>query len=325
MPKAIGLISGGLDSLVAARILLDQGVELIGLSFETPFFGPGAAKRIAVQLGIPLTVMEISEEHLKIVMNPPHGYGSAMNPCIDCHALMIRKAGQIMEEKGYDFIFTGEVLNQRPMSQNRQSLQLVAKLSGYSEFLLRPLSAKLLPETKAERESIVERERMLDIQGRSRKRQLALAQARNLTEFGAPAGGCLLTEQGFTVKLRELFAKGNFDLRDVRLLKMGRHFRIGSVKVVLGRNEEENRKIKEMTREGDILLSAEHFPGPVALVCGGGAEEVLRQAAGICAAFSDVQGSEEMPELLLKGECEARIRPPLLSRTQIREFAIGGE
>jgi tRNA U34 2-thiouridine synthase MnmA/TrmU len=325
MSKAIGLISGGLDSLLAARVLLDQGIELLGLSFETPFFGPGTAKRIAVQLGIPLRVMEISEEHLKIVMNPPHGYGSAMNPCIDCHALMIRKAGQIMEEEGYDFIFTGEVLNQRPMSQNRQSLQLVAKLSGYSEFLLRPLSAKLLPETRVEREGIVDRQGMFDMQGRSRKRQLALARARNLAEFGAPAGGCLLTERGFSVKLRELFEMGNFDLRDVKLLKLGRHFRIGSVKMVLGRNEEENQKIKEMRRDGDVLLSAEHFPGPVALVCGGAGEEVLRQGAGICAAFSDVQGSEEMPELLLEGKYEARIRPPLLSRAQIREFAIGGE
>jgi len=325
MSKAIGLISGGLDSLLAARVLLDQGIEVLGLSFETPFFGPGTAKRIAVQLGIPLRVMEISEEHLKIVMNPPHGYGSAMNPCIDCHALMIRNAGQIMEEEGYDFIFTGEVLNQRPMSQNRQSLQLVAKLSGYSEFLLRPLSAKLLPETRVEREGIVDRGRMLDIQGRSRKKQLALAQDYGLVEFGTPAGGCLLTERGFSVKLRELFEMGNFDLRDVRLLKLGRHFRIGTVKMVLGRNEEENQKIKEMRRDGDVLLSAEHFPGPVALVCGGAAEEVLRQGAGICVAFSDVHGSEEMPELLLEGKYEARIRPPLLTRAQIREFAIGGE
>jgi tRNA-specific 2-thiouridylase len=325
MSKAIGLISGGLDSLLAARVLLDQGVEVLGLSFETPFFGPGTARRMAIQLGIPLRVMEISEEHLKIVMNPPHGYGSAMNPCIDCHVLMIRKAGQIREQEGYDFIFTGEVLNQRPMSQNRQSLQLVAKLSGYSEFLLRPLSATLLPETRVEREGIVDRQGMLDIQGRSRKRQLALAQDYGLVEFGTPAGGCLLTERGFSVKLRELFEMGNFDLRDVRLLKLGRHFRIGTVKMVLGRNEEENQKIKEMRRDGDVLLSAEHFPGPVALVCGGAAEEVLRQGAGICVAFSDVQGSGEMPELLLEGKYEARIRPPLLTRAQIREFAIGGE
>ena len=325
MSKAIGLMSGGLDSLLAARILWDQGVELLGLSFETPFFGPGTAKRNAVHLGIPLRVLEISEEHLQIVMNPPHGYGSAMNPCIDCHALMIRKAGQIMEEEGHDFIFTGEVLNQRPMSQNRQSLQLVAKLSGYSEFLLRPLSAKLLPETRMEQEGIVDRQRMLDIQGRSRKRQLALARSRGLTEYGAPAGGCLLTERGFSVKLRELFERGNFDLRDVRLLKLGRHFRIGSVKIVVGKNAEENQRIREMAKAEDIILSAEHFPGPVALVCGGAAEEVLMQGAGICAAFSDVRGSEEMPELLLQGKYEARIRPLRLRPAQIREFAIGGE
>jgi len=324
MPKAIGLISGGLDSLLAARILKDQGIELQGLSFETPFFGPGRARRIAAQLGIPFTVMEISEEHLRIVKDPPHGYGSAMNPCIDCHALMIGKAGEMMEEKGYDFIFTGEILNQRPMSQNRQSLLLVARLSGYSDFLLRPLSAKLLPETRVEREGIVDRNRMLDIQGRSRKRQLALAQDYGLVEFGAPAGGCLLTEQDFSVKLRELFGAGNFALRDVRLLKLGRHFRIGSVKIVVGRNEEENQKIKEMRGEGDVLLSAEHFPGPVALVCGAATEEILRQAAGICAAFSDAQ-REEIPQIWVRGKYERRIQPPCLSRTQVREFAIGGK
>ena len=324
MPKAIGLISGGLDSLLAARILLDQGIGLLGLSFETPFFGPGAAKRIAVQLGIPLRVMEISEELLKIVMNPPHGYGSAMNPCIDCHALMIHKAGQIMEGEGYDFIFTGEVLKQRPMSQNKQSLRLVAKLSGYSEFLLRPLSAKLLPETKLERERIVDRQRLLDIEGRSRKRQLALAQDYGLAEFGPPAGGCLLTERGYCVKLKELLGSGYFDLTDVRLLKMGRHFRIGSAKIVVGRNEEENQRIREMAKVEDIILSAEHLPGPVALVCGGTSREVLLKAAGICAAFSDVRG-DNVAEIWVKGRHEEKIRPPRLSRSQIREFAIGGE
>jgi tRNA U34 2-thiouridine synthase MnmA/TrmU len=324
MPKAIGLISGGLDSLLAARILKGEGIELQGLSFETPFFGPGRAKRTAAQLGIPLAVKDISEEHLRIVKHPPHGYGSAMNPCIDCHALMIAKAGEMMEEKGYDFIFTGEILNQRPMSQNRQSLLLVARLSGYSDFLLRPLSAKLLRETRVEREGIVDRNRMLDIQGRSRRRQLALARDYGLVEFGAPAGGCLLTEQDFSVKLRELFEAGNFDLRDVRLLKLGRHFRIGSVKIVVGRNEEENQKIKEMRGEGDVLLSAEHLPGPVALVCGAGTEEILRQAAGICAAFSDAR-REEISPIWVRGKHERRIQPPRLSRTQIREFAVGGK
>jgi tRNA U34 2-thiouridine synthase MnmA/TrmU len=247
-----------------------------------------------------------------------------MNPCIDCHALMIRKAGEMMEEKGYDFIFTGEILNQRPMSQNRQSLLLVARLSGYSDFLLRPLSAKLLPVTRVEREGIVDRERMLDIQGRSRKRQLALAQDYGLVEFGAPAGGCLLTEQGFSVKLRELFETGNFDLRDVRLLKVGRHFRIGSIKIVVGRNEEENERIREMAKAEDIILSAEHLPGPVALVCGGASREVLLKAGGICAAFSDVRG-DNVPEIWVKGRYEEKIRPPCLSRDQIREFAIGGK
>jgi tRNA-uridine 2-sulfurtransferase len=325
MSKAIGLISGGLDSLVAARILMEQSVQLLGLTFETPFFGPGGARRTAAQLGIPLVVQEISEEHLAIVRHPPHGYGSAMNPCIDCHALMIRKAGERMKQEGLDFIFTGEVLNQRPMSQTRQSLLLVARLSGYAEFVLRPLSARLLPETNMERAGLVDRQRMLDIQGRSRKRQLSLARFHGLAEFGTPAGGCLLTERGFSAKLRELLERGNFDLRDVELLKIGRHFRIGPVKIVIGRNEEENQKIKQMARGGDFLLSAEHVPGPVALICGGSSDEILTEAAGICAAFSDSRNGEEIPEVLVCGKTERRIRPPRRSRAALRKLAVGGE
>lgn len=322
MPKAIGLISGGLDSMLAARILMDQEIQLLGLSFETPFFGPEKAKRSAAQLGIPLTVKEITQEHLEIVRKPLHGYGSAMNPCIDCHALMVYKAGEMMEADGFDFIFTGEVLNERPMSQTRQSLLLVARLSGYFDFLLRPLSARLLPETKAEREGVVDRQKLLDIQGRSRKRQLALAKLYGLTEFPTPAGGCLLTDRGFSIKLRELLESGNYEVRDIKLLKMGRHFRIGGVKVVIGRDEQENQKIKDMAGEGEILLSAEHIPGPLALVCGEASEGILGQAAAICAAFSDAQWNGEMPEIFVSGRHEGRIRPSRLSRDRIEEFRI---
>jgi len=322
MSKAIGLISGGLDSILAARILLDQKIELLGLSFETPFFGPAEARQSAGQLGISLVVLDITEEHLKIVMYPPHGYGAAMNPCIDCHALMIRKAGEMMEAEGYDFVFTGEVLNERPMSQNRQSLSLVAKLSGYADLLLRPLSARLLPETRAEREGMVDREGLLDLQGRSRKRQLALAEGYGLTAFGTPAGGCLLTDRGYSMKLRELLGRGDFDLRDLKLLRVGRHFRIGGIKVILGRDREENHQIKGMARKGDILLSAEHVPGPVALVCGGAPEEALLQAAGICAAFADVPATGEIPEIWVEGAHEGRIRPPRLSKDRVQSLRI---
>ena len=322
MPKAIGLISGGLDSVLAARLLMDQEIGLTGLSFQTPFFGPDQARRATAQLGIPLLVKEIGGEHLEIVRRPPHGYGSAMNPCIDCHALMIRKAGEMMVEEGHDFIFTGEVLNERPMSQNRQSLSLVAKLSGYADFLLRPLSARLLSETRMERKGLVDRERLLDLQGRSRRRQLALAQAYGLTEFSAPAGGCLLTDKGFSKKLKELFARGSFDLRDMELLKVGRHFRIQELKVIVGRNAAENQRLKELAREGDTLLSAEHLPGPIGLVRGETSEDLLLQAAGVCAAFSDSQEEDTAPEIEIWGRHKGRLRPPRLSRQQVDKFRI---
>jgi len=322
MVKAIGLISGGLDSMLAARVLLDQRIRLVGLCFQTPFFGPEKAKRAGAQLGIPLVVKEITEEHLEIVKAPAHGYGSAMNPCIDCHALMIRKAGEMMEAEGFDFIFTGEVLNERPMSQTKQSLALVARLSGYSDFLLRPLSARLLPETRMEREGLVNRQGLLDLQGRSRKRQLALANSYGLTGFPNPAGGCLLTDRGFSAKLRELLARGKFDLRDVWLLQVGRHFRLGPVKVIVGRNKEENEKIRNWARKGDILLSAEHFPGPLALVCGEPPRGVLEQAAAICAVLADPPEKGRSPEIWVLGRQEGRIRPPRLTREEIEKFRI---
>ncbi|MDH7500241.1 MAG: tRNA 4-thiouridine(8) synthase ThiI [candidate division NC10 bacterium] len=322
MAKAIGLISGGLDSLLAARVLLDQKIRLLGVCFQTPFFGAEKAKQAAARLGIPLMVQDITEEHLRIVKKPAHGYGSAMNPCIDCHALMIQKAGERMKAEGFDFVFTGEVLNERPMSQTRHSLALVARLSGYSDFLLRPLSARLLPETRMEREGLVNRQGLLDLQGRSRKRQLALAKAYGLAEFPNPAGGCLLTDRGFSARLRELLKRGDFDLRDLWLLQVGRHFRLGPVKVIVGRNEEENRRIRNYAREGDILLSAEHFPGPLALVCGEAPDEILEQAAAICAALADPPGKGRSDEIWVLGGRGGRIRPPRLSREEMEKFRI---
>jgi hypothetical protein len=308
--------------MLAARVLMDQGVQLVGLSFETPFFGAERAKRVAAQLGVLLVVRDVTAEHLEIVKKPPHGYGSAMNPCIDCHALMIRKAGEMMEAEGFDFVFTGEVLNERPMSQTRRSLALVARLSGYGDHLLRPLSAKLLPETKMEREGMVDRHRLLDLQGRARRRQLSLAKGYGFTEFATPAGGCLLTDRAYSARLRELLAREGYDQRDLRLLKIGRHFRLGPVKVIIGRNKEENQKLKGWMREGDVLLSAEHFPGPLALVCDGGPREVLLQAAAICAALADPPREKERPEVWVMGAEEGKVRPPCLSREQIREFKI---
>ncbi|MBU2053859.1 MAG: tRNA 4-thiouridine(8) synthase ThiI, partial [Proteobacteria bacterium] len=204
--KGIALFSGGLDSTLAVKVISDQGIEVRGITFETPFFGAAKARAAAAGIGLPLQVLDITEEHLKMLRAPRYGYGKNMNPCIDCHTLMLKIAGRKMEEEGADFVFTGEVLGERPMSQGKQSLQVVAKNAGYPDRILRPLSAKLLPETEPEREGKVDRSRLCDLQGRGRKRQMEMAAHYRIASYPAPAGGCLLTDPIFSRRLRDLFA-----------------------------------------------------------------------------------------------------------------------
>lgn len=294
--KGLGLFSGGLDSILAARMLQEQGIAVTGIVFISAFFGSQHARASAGEISLPLIEKDFTEQHLALVKHPPHGYGSNMNPCIDCHALMFQEAGRIMETEWYDFLFTGEVLNERPMSQTRYSLAQVAKLSGYKDRILRPLSAKLLPETEPEREGLVQRERLLDIQGRSRKRQLSLAEHYGIKQYPAPAGGCLLTDPNFSKRLKELFTRHpDCAARDVELLKVGRHFRIGGVKVVVGRNARENDRIRSLATVNDIVLSAEHLPGPIALISGGSSPQIIAQAAGLCVRYSDVRNEKTLP------------------------------
>jgi len=321
--RSLGLLSGGLDSMLAVKVLVDQGTEVTGLSFQTPFFSPQNAIKAANELGIPLVIQDITEEHLKIVKKPPSGYGANMNPCIDCHALMIREAGKKMEEEGHDFVFTGEVLNERPMSQTRRSLLRVAKLSGYGDCLLRPLSAKLLPETKPERDGLVDRERLLDIEGRSRKRQLALARKYGLKEFPTPAGGCLLTDPNFSKRLKELFRHNKkHSIRDIELLKVGRHFRVSGIKAVVGRNEQENQMLKNMATESDIVLSAEHVPGPIGLICGGCSNDLVEIVAGICIRHSDKKNDIAVPAMYILSSNRKEVSPRPVSADAIDSWRI---
>jgi len=265
--KALVLLSGGLDSILAAELLKRQGIEVTALSFKSHFFNDKAAKKAADKLNIPLRTIDFSEEHLNLVKNPPHGYGKTMNPCIDCHALMLKKAKEIMEKEKFDFVATGEVLGERPMSQNVNALKLVEKESSLKGYLLRPLSAKLLDPTIPEEKGLVKREKLLDISGRSRKRQMELAKEWGIKEYPTPAGGCLLTDPGFSKRLRELFnecpdCQGN----DVELLKFGRHFWEKGIKIVVGRNEKENEQIKKLAQKGDILVEMKDYPGPLTLI-----------------------------------------------------------
>lgn len=295
MARALGLFSGGLDSILAARVLMEQGIGVTGISFETPFFGAGRARDAAAALGIPLIVEDITGPHLDVMRRPRHGFGSNMNPCIDCHTLMVSRACAVMRRDGYGFVFTGEVLNERPMSQNRNSLKIVETQSGCAGYLLRPLSAKLLDETVPEKEGTVDRSRLLDIRGRSRKPQMALAEMFGITSYLQPAGGCLLTDPGFSSRLKELRDReGLGDVRSLHLLKVGRHFRLGSGrKIVVGRNEEENARIEGLSREGDVLLWPADVPGPVVILVGGGEEADIEEAARVCARYSDVREGDE--------------------------------
>ncbi|MCK4272394.1 tRNA 4-thiouridine(8) synthase ThiI, partial [bacterium] len=256
MVVGIGLFSGGLDSILAVKVLQEQGIGIIGVTFTTPFFGAGRASEAARQLGMDHRILDITTEHLEMVRHPKNGYGRNMNPCIDCHAMMFRKAGEFMEREGADFLFSGEVLGERPMSQNRGSLVRVARESGYEPVILRPLSARLLPETLPEREGKVDRERLLDLQGRGRKRQMELAAFYGIQDYPAPAGGCLLTDPIFSRRLRDLFQHSDsVTVQDLELLKVGRHLRLDDgFKMVVGRNQSENKRLGELCAPDDLLL-----------------------------------------------------------------------
>ena len=286
MVQALGLISGGLDSILALLLLRRAGVDARGLTLVTPFFDADKALEAAEIYDFELTVLEVGPEHLEqVVKNPRYGYGSNMNPCIDCHAYMLRKAGHIMDEQGYDFLFTGEVLGQRPMSQNANALKAVAKASGYGPKVLRPLSAGTLPITAMEESGLVDRAQLAAISGRGRKPQMRLAQELGVTRFPSPGGGCLLTDPGFSRRLRDLL---NFspqaDTRYVELLKVGRHFRLADdAKLIVGRNQAENQRLEELAAPDSVYMKLADRPGPLGLYYG--PEKRLPLAASIVAAY----------------------------------------
>ena len=295
MIKAIALLSGGLDSTLAIKVVLEQGIEVEALNFITLFCRCTtkgstclASQKAAKRLGIGLRVVNISEEFLEVVKRPKHGYGKNVNPCLDCRVLMFRKGREYMKQNGASFIVTGEVLGERPMSQRRDAMQIIERESGLQGLILRPLSAKLLPLIVPERKGWVSRERMLAIAGRSRKPQIKLASDYGIKDYPCPAGGCLLTDPGFALRMKDLMKnRPDFSLNDVHLLKLGRHFRLTSLaKVVVGRNEGENDKILSLAKEGDTILRVKNFPGPLALARGEVRRQEILQSAIITAKYS---------------------------------------
>ena len=307
--KAIGLLSGGLDSTLALKLILEQGIEVEAVNFLTVFcnctphqntgHGPSdktclVSKSAAEQLGIKLKVFEITKEYFEIVKNPEHGYGRNLNPCIDCRIFMLKKAGEYMKEKGASFLVTGEVLGERPMSQRMDAMKLIEKESGLEGLILRPLSAKLFPSTIPEKEGWVDREKFLNIQGRSRKPQIKLAEELGISDYPCPAGGCLLTDKSFSDRLRDLMVyTSGFNVGDVRLLKLGRHFRFNPLaKVVVGRNEKENIRLSNMVEESDFYFTPAGVKGPSAIGRGSLGQDDILLASQIVARYSDRDGND---------------------------------
>lgn len=275
--------------MLAVSVLRAQGIHVEGIVFSSPFFTIEAAERAAAMLKVKLHIVDFTDDILALIHHPPHGFGGALNPCIDCHAMMIKRAGEIMEREGFDFVSTGEVLNQRPMSQNRRSLEMVAKDSGIPGRLLRPLSAQLLTPTQAEEEGLVDRTQLLALEGRNRKPQIAMAQSFGYTAWPSPAGGCLLTEKGFCNKLKDLIDHDQCTCgADAERLKTGRHFRLpGGAKAIVGRNRADNQALKASPRPGDTVVHTASVPGPTALILGTVTEEDLLRVMGICAGYGD--------------------------------------
>jgi hypothetical protein len=298
--RAIALLSGGLDSTLALKVILDQGIEVEALNFVTPFCtcsrggGGCAARRAAEEAGIPCRTISVTDELFAVIKNPNYGYGSEMNPCLDCRILMFSKARECLEETGAAFVFTGEVLGQRPMSQQRRAMRIIERESGLEGRLLRPLSARLLEPTVPEKEGVVDRDRLLVIQGRSRRRQMALAGEYGITDYPCPAGGCRLTDPNFARRMRDLVRfRPDFNLQDVLLLRVGRHFRISPrAKVVAGRNEGDNQAILIWVRDGDVLFEVMDCGSPITLLRGSAGKEEIRLAAAITARYSDADGDE---------------------------------
>lgn len=326
-PKAVALISGGLDSLLAAKAVMEQGVHVEGINFFTGFCVEGHTHAIrkkdhkrpkrnnalwvAEQLGIKLHIIDVIEEYNDVVINPKHGYGANLNPCLDCKIFMVSKAHEWLKSHGFDFIITGEVIGQRPMSQRRDTMPVVARESGADDVLLRPLCAKNLPATRAEREGWVDRDALFDFSGRTRKPQMALAAQYGFEDYAQPAGGCcFLTDKQYSVKLADLWStrgERRYEFDDIMLLKVGRHLRPRPhFKLIIGREEGENRFLEGYRKQFTHLKPVTHS-GPLALLDGLADDDDLNLAARLVARFSQGRDAEQVGVEIVMPDVQPRI------------------
>jgi tRNA U34 2-thiouridine synthase MnmA/TrmU len=304
MAKAVALFSGGLDSTLAILVMLRQGIDVTAITFLNHFGCDISDKSscskdpfsAAEKFGFEVKLSHLSEKFLDIVKNPKYGHGKNMNPCIDCRILMLKEAREFMNLTRADFIITGEVLGQRPMSQRKNTFPLIDKEAIVKGYVLRPLSAKLFDVTIPEQMGIVNRDMLYDFSGRSRKPQMALAKEFGLTDYPTPAGGCLLTEPNYAFRLKELLAYNKDpEFKDINLLRIGRHFRFSpECKIIVGRNKEENDVLISLSDSRDHILKVEGYGSPITLIAGKATDKALTLAASLCARYSD---AKHLPEV----------------------------
>lgn len=342
--KAVALVSGGLDSLLAVKVVQEQGIYVEGINFFTGFCVEGHTHAIrkkdqskpkrnnalwsAERLGIKLHIIDIIEEYKDIVFNPKYGYGANLNPCLDCKIFMVKKAHEWMQKNGFDFVITGEVVGQRPKSQRKETMPIIQKDSGIDDRLLRPLCAKNLPPTLPEREGWVERDKLLDFSGRNRKPQIALAKSYGFEDFAQPAGGCcFLTDERYSVKLADLWktrGEKTYELDDIMLLKVGRHVRPAiNYKVIIAREEGENNFMKGYKKQYLTLKTVSHS-GPLALIDGEPSDSDIEFAARIVARYSKGRTEDNVSlEFCDKaGNCRALNVKPLASEDVNKDWIL---
>ena len=301
--KVVALLSGGLDSQLAIKMMQEQGFDVSAVAIKTPFCdfdcGRGCGFEIrerADDLNVNLKTVYLGDEYIEMLKHPKHGIGAGFNPCIDCRSMMFDAAKKHMEEIGAEFIISGEVLGQRPMSQHAPALRTIEKESDLVGKIVRPLSAALLPETDPEKDGLIKRENLGMIRGRTRRNQLDMAKKYGIENPPNAGGGCLLTEPQFGVKAKDLFSHTeNPTINDIDLLKIGRHFRLDEeTKFIVGRNKDENEMIKAIALPGDILLEAKDFVGPVSILRGSNAKQHLKFASSITLRYSDAPNNEQV-------------------------------
>ncbi|MBN2419071.1 MAG: tRNA 4-thiouridine(8) synthase ThiI [Deltaproteobacteria bacterium] len=321
--KAISIFSGGLDSILATLLVKESGIEVLPVFFSTPFFTPEKALESAEKNNLPLKIIDITDQYFPLLKRPKHGFGGNMNPCIDCHALMIRLAGKMLEDEKADFIVSGEVLGQRPMSQNMVSLSRIEKESEMKGLILRPLSAKLLPKTVPVINGWINEKSLLNFSGRSRKPQIALARKYNIKDYPHPGGGCLLTDPIFCKKLKDLMDNSSeLNKKEIEFLKLGRHFRFTpDTKIVVGRNQNENEQILSLAGQNGYYFHTITNPGPVVYVSGRRLPETDMLAASITASYSD-QNSGEIEIALNHNGRKETLKVEIKDKGDFRNYMI---